>query len=79
MSTVDMVSGRIYRLRRGDFAEFSRVGMTGMAIFHPPGKSDMQSSFAVHPLEVEREATPEEATACRGEKSGHYLAPKGEK
>lgn len=65
MNAHELIAGRIYRMKAGDFAEFSRVGGTGMAIFHPPGEPDMQSSFAIKPEFVDREATPEEAEQCR--------------
>jgi len=60
LTTSDLIPGRVYKMRAGDFAEFSRIGGTGLAIFHPPGESDMQSSFAINPELVDREATPEE-------------------
>lgn len=61
MEAEQLVAGRIYRMRAGDFAEFSRIGGTGLAIFHPSGEPDMQSSFAIDPAEVDREASEEEA------------------
>lgn len=65
MNGSELVRGRIYRMQAGDFAEFSRTGGTGMAIFHPPGEPDMQSSFAIDPAKVDREATESEADRCR--------------
>jgi hypothetical protein len=64
MKMAELIPGKLYKIknpRRQEFAEFSRIGGTGMAIFHPPGEPDMQSSFAIDPEEwVEREATSEE-------------------
>lgn len=65
MDASSLIPGRIYRMQSGDFAEFSRIGGTGYAIFHPPGEPDMQSSFAILPEKVDREATLEEAAECR--------------
>lgn len=62
MTAGKLIPGRIY-LVGGDlpeFAEFSRIGGTDLAIFHPPGEPDMQSSWAIDPKFVVREATPEE-------------------
>lgn len=64
MRASQLVPGRIYKMSAGDFAEFSRIGGTGMAIFHPPGEPDMQSSFAINPERVDREATMQEAEEC---------------
>jgi hypothetical protein len=61
MKENELIRGRIYRMQAGDFAEFSRISQTGHAIFHPPGEPDMQSSFAILPGKVDREATKEEA------------------
>ncbi len=63
MKAEELVHGKIYKMKMGKCicAEFSRIGGTGLAIFHPPGEPDMQSSFAIDPKNVEREATPEEA------------------
>lgn len=63
MKTEELVAERIYRIDDGDFAEFSRISGTGFAIFHAPGEPDMQSSFAVKPDKVDREATREEIVA----------------
>lgn len=61
MRIEDLVPGRIYRMRTGDLATFSRIGATGLAIFHPPGESDMQSSFAIAPEDVSWEMYPWQA------------------
>ena len=65
MQAKELVKGRIYKMLAGDFAEFSRIGGTGMAVFHPPGEPDMQSCFAIDPNMVDREATETEAEKCR--------------
>jgi len=44
MKAEELVSGQIYRMQAGDFAEFSYMGGTGYAIFHPPGEPSMQDS-----------------------------------
>jgi hypothetical protein len=59
MKASELIPGRIYRMVAGDYAEFSRMGYE-KAIFHPPGEPDMQSSFAIDPERVEREATADE-------------------
>lgn len=38
----------------GEEVVFSRIGGTGMAIFHPPGEPDMQSSFAMSEENVKK-------------------------
>jgi hypothetical protein len=60
-------AGTIYLSKFGWFGEFSRIGGTGMGIFHPPGEPDMQSSWAADLDKIEREATPEEAKAYKEE------------
>jgi hypothetical protein len=65
MKAEELIPGRIYRMQAGDFAEFSRIGGTGKAVFHPPGEPDMQSSFAIDPDKVDREANEDEARKCR--------------
>jgi len=65
MKADDLIRGKIYRMCAGDFAEFSRIGSTGFAIFHPSGEPDMQSSFAIDPSKVNREATEQESKQCR--------------
>lgn len=67
MKENELQQGKIYRSTYGWFGEFSRIGGTGMAIFHPPGEPDMQSSWAAELKNIEREATPEEAKAYRRE------------
>jgi len=64
MKANELVAGKIYRMKAGDFAEFSRIGGTGLAIFHPPDEPDMQSSFAIKPEFVDREATTAEISRC---------------
>jgi hypothetical protein len=61
----ELQAGKIYLSTFGWFGEFSRIGGTGMGIFHPPGEPDMQSSWAADLDKIEREATPEEAKAYR--------------
>ncbi len=50
-------------MKDGDFAQFSRIGGTGLAIFHPHGEPDMQSSWAISAALVDRQATQDEAVA----------------
>jgi hypothetical protein len=76
----DLIPGLLYRMKAGDFAEFSRTGAMGKAIFHPPGEPDMQSSFAIDPERVDREATQEERVhrnqnteATSGQRNGMRL------
>lgn len=52
MTIFDLVPGKTYKMTKGDIAEFSRIGATGYAIFHPPGEPDMQSSFALPPDKI---------------------------
>lgn len=61
----ELVVGRIYRMNAGDFAEFARIGSTGLAVFHPPNKPDMQSCFAIDASKVDRAATEAEDECCR--------------
>jgi len=56
-----LIPGRIYLDSSGGFGEFSRIGGTGLAICHPPGEPDMQSSWAIDPSKIVREATEQEA------------------
>jgi len=63
-----LVPGDIYVFNvsgKDETAEFSRIGGTGMAIFHPPGEPDTQSSFAIDVMKIIRRATSEEAAMCR--------------
>jgi hypothetical protein len=60
MKWFELISGTLYLLHDGSYAEFSRIGQTGLAVMHPPGEPDMQSCFAVKPDEVSRPATIEE-------------------
>lgn len=51
-ATPPLVEGGLYRdttKAREPIVEFAGIGATGLAIVHPPGEPDMQSSWAVHP------------------------------
>lgn len=61
MKASELKQDKIYKMEGGDFAQFSRIGGTGLAVFHPYGEPDMQSCFAIDPAKVEREATPTES------------------
>ena len=65
MTNEELIPGRIYRMQAGDFAEFARIGGTGLAVFHPPDEPDMQSCFAIEASKVDREATEAEDECCR--------------
>lgn len=67
MKASELQAGKIYLSTFGWFGEFSRIGGTGMGIFHPPGEPDMQSSWAADLDKIEREATPEESKAYKKE------------
>jgi len=55
MNADELIPGCVYRVSpNGELAEFSRIGGTGLAIFHPPGEPDMQSCWAVKSSLVER-------------------------
>lgn len=60
MKAEELQIGTLYRMCAGDFGEFSGMGRTGLAIFHPAGEPDMQSCWAISPAEVDREATADE-------------------
>lgn len=57
MNANELIPRTVYKLANDKLAEFSRIGGTGMAVFHPPGEPDMQSSFSVDPADVVRPAT----------------------
>jgi hypothetical protein len=61
----ELQQDKIYRMKAGDFAQFSRIGGTGLAVCHPYGEPDMQSCFAIDPEKIDREATLEEARAYK--------------
>lgn len=61
MKASELIQDKIYKMEAGDFAQFSRIGGTGMAVLHPYGEPDMQSCFAIDPAKIEREATPAES------------------
>jgi len=65
MQAKDLIPGRIYLDDTGSFGEFSRIGGTGWAVCHPPGEPDMQSSWAIKPERLLREATDDEAKAYK--------------
>lgn len=60
-SRINLVQDEIYRMKDGSFGQFSRIGGTGMAIFHPYQEPDMQSCWAIDIDRVDRKATTEEA------------------
>lgn len=65
MFACDLIPGEIYLDSWGVFGQFSHMGSTGMAIMHPWGECDMQSSWAVKVEKITRMATADEANAFR--------------
>jgi len=51
-----LVEGKQY-VYKGKIVEFAYMGGTGLAIVHPPGEPDMQSSSAVPPSELREVGT----------------------
>ena len=51
MKASDLIPGQQYNFN-GKLYEFAYIGGTGLAIIHPPGEPDMQSSTAVEPSEL---------------------------